>query len=158
MPKKQTTREKRTKRARVLWQQPLLLREEIQANYDTRDAFLRSLPELEAAYTLCADDPRLEDIRISPETAKEALDFYNAVVIDGRHIELLRSDPAEAARRLGLSVKSEILDVLRQGTALRGAKSRVNEYTIVTAIVIIVADQSEGELVIDYSKRVELKA
>jgi hypothetical protein len=147
----------KTKRPKLIWQQPLLLREEIQANYETRDRFMRSLPELEAAYLQCANDPAVSKLSISTPSAEEALRFYNAVVADGRYIEDLKHDPLKAAKSLKLSLSDAAADAIKQGITLKGARSRVNEYTIVTAVVIITLDRVDGDVVIDASRNVEHK-
>ncbi len=153
------TKKRDRKLGQVVWQQPLLLRETIQTNYDTRDTFLRSLPELEAAYVLCIEDPKLKSMHAAPSATKEALRFYNRVVKDGRYIEMLKTDPTEAASKLRVDLSAEANKVLEQGLSLRGARSRVNEFTVVTAIVATLAlAVPEGEIVIDYSKQVGLKA
>ncbi len=157
----ETTPETTTKQAirpRILFRQPLFLRELIQDHYEDRDRFLKSLPELEAAYTLASSDSKLADFKHSPAAVQRALKAYNDIVIDGRYVEVLRTDPAAAAENLGIAIDAEALTVLQQGITLKGADSRVNEFTVVTAIVVLVAESSAaGEIVIDYSKTVEFK-
>lgn len=158
MAEKRRSEARPERRGNVLWQQPLLLREEIQANYEKRDTLLRSLPELEAAFSMCWNDPSAKGIHVSREAAQDALGFYNLVVKDGRYIELLKTFPEEAARKLGVEVKPPTIDVLKRGLKLRGADSRVNEFTVVTAIVATIAlAVPEADVVVDHSKHVELK-
>jgi hypothetical protein len=153
-----TSRDLAAEKARVFWKQPLFYREIIEANYENRDRFVKSVSELEAALSLCLSDPLADEIKASEEVIKETLKFYNLVVKDGRFIETLKSNPEGVAKALCVELSDEAVDLLRVGVKLRGGASAVNEVTIVTITVAeIVLGVVEGEVVVDHSKRVELK-
>lgn len=158
MGKERRQRDIEAEKARVLWQQPLFYREAIAANYETRDKFIKSIPELEAALSLCLSDPAADEIEASEETIKETLNFYNMVVTDGRFIETLKTNPEGVAEKLCVKISKDAIKLLREGVKLKGGTSAVNEVTIVTITVAeIVLGVTEGDVVIDHSKHVELK-
>jgi hypothetical protein len=144
-------------RTRVLYQQPLFLREELRRRWADRHILATSLTELEAFYEEVASDPRTKDLTASREVVDEALRFYNAVVADGRHIYELRTSPREVAKLVDFEVSDEAAELVSKAAWMTG-EAQSNDVTIVLAIVIvIVAFDEPGDVVIDWSQRVEFK-
>jgi hypothetical protein len=142
---------------RVLYQQPLFLREELRRRWADRHVLATSATELEAFYEEVAADPRVRELSVSKDVAQEALAFYNATVADGRHIYDLRTDPVDVARRLDYEVSDEAAQLVSKAAWMTG-EAESNDVTIVLAIVIvIVCFDDPGEVVIDWSQQVEFK-
>jgi hypothetical protein len=142
---------------RLLYQQPLFLREELRRRWADRHVLATSATELESFYEQVAADPRVRELSAPREVVQEALAFYNAVVTDGRHIYELRTDPQQVARLLDYEVSAEAAELVSRAAWITG-EAQSNDVTIVLAIVIvIVAFDDPGEVVIDWSQRVEFK-
>lgn len=142
---------------RVLYQQPLFLREELRRRWADRHVLATSVTELESFYEEVAADPRSGELGASREVVHEALAFYNTVVADGRHIYELRTDPQEVARLVDYDVSAEAAELVSRAAWITG-EAQSNDITIVLAIVIvIVAFDEPGEVVIDWSQQVEFK-
>ncbi|MGW1270857.1 hypothetical protein [Streptomyces sp. NPDC002491] len=142
---------------RILYQQPLFLREELRRRWAERHMLATSATELESFYEQVVADPRSSELGASREVVQEALAFYNAVVADGRHIYDLRTDPQQVARTVGHEVSDEAAELVSRAAWITG-EAQSNDVTIVLAIVIvIVAFDEPGEVVVDWSQRVEFK-
>jgi hypothetical protein len=71
----------------------------------------------------------------------------------------MKSDPEQVASKLNVQISSETVDAVLQGAKLQGAATRFNEVTITTiTVATIVLAVPDGDIVIDYSKHVTLKA
>jgi preprotein translocase subunit Sec61beta len=53
-------------------------------------------------------------LRYSEEEVREAIKFYNRVVVDGRYISLLEADPKAAAFLLRIDVPERTFEILRE--------------------------------------------
>jgi hypothetical protein len=102
------------------------------------------------------------DFSSDEATASEAAEFYNRVIADGRYVAMLESDPAEAARRLDMSVSEECVALIdRVVNASRDdGRAAISPGGVVVAVVIVLvfiarAPEPE-EVVIDASGRLKL--
>lgn len=75
-------------------------------------------------------DPRLADI--PADVAEEVLDLYNDVVGDGRYIGEFQHDPRGVAKKLGLKVSKDALDLV---TAI--SRRMDGDVGIVAAAVVV---------------------
>jgi len=91
----------------------------------------------------------LEDV--DEAVRAEALDFYNAVIADGRFVALLETDPRSAAESLEKRVSSRALDVISEiNTQIGGPVEGPVEAVIAVAVVIVLAPKIPAEgIVID---------
>ena len=143
----------------ISYKQPLFVRESLEHRWKERHNFVRSVSELEAFCQIVAKDPKLKNITLTEPVAREALDFYNQVVADGRFIWHLRDQPDQVAKNLGLQVSDEARSVVSQAAKLTGVGAD-NDVTIVVAIAIVIVaakPQNVQEVVIDHSQALELK-
>jgi len=145
-------------RASVLFQHQLV-REESPQVAKRRNVLLNSVPQIEKAYARALADPNIPPIGKSPDTAEEALRFYNAVVTDGRYIALLATEPREAAGKLNLKVSPEALNLVRSlAHQVRGPGPAEGPVEAVIAIaVVILWKPARGETVLDSSALVAHK-
>lgn len=144
---------------RVSFKQPLFPREALQERWDDRHRLAKSQDELANFYRRVEEDPRLKEIDADETVAREMLEFYNAVVIDGRYIFDLREGPERAAEELGLQPSPEALKLVSQAARLTGEQGS-NDVTIAVAVAIVIVcavPAKEAEVVVDWTQQVELK-
>jgi hypothetical protein len=143
----------------VSFKQPLFRRDALRARWDDRHRLITSEHELAAFYEHVKDDPRLKEIDADEEVAREALEFYNAVVVDGRYIYDLREGPERAAEALKLRPSDKALQLVSTAAKMTGEQGS-NDITIAVAVVIVIVcavPGKEAEVVIDWTQQVELK-
>ncbi len=123
----------------------------------------RALPQIESYYEELRRSKQEALGGISPDQADEALDFYNAVVADGRYVDLLRESPKEAADQLGMDISDEVLRAVRVVSDRLGVGGPVEgpvEAVIAVAVVIVLAPKlpagAEG-LVIEDNARITVR-
>lgn len=123
----------------------------------------RALPQIESYYDKmrCSEREALGDI--SSDDAHEALDFYNAVVADGRYVDLLRKSPREAAEKLGMQISDDVLravETVSRRVVGSGPAEGPVEAVIAVAVVIVLAPKlpagAEG-LVIEDNARLAVR-
>jgi hypothetical protein len=77
---------------------------------------------------------------VEAEAMREAVDFYELVVKDGRYVSLLATDPKAAANLLGADVSDEVisnLSKLREGMFLRCTSEQMGLYAGIAATIVI---------------------
>jgi hypothetical protein len=129
-----------------------------------RNTLLNSVADIEKAYTKAAADPKLSLPGVSRRNRLDALKFYNAVVTDGRYIDLLATAPQTAADKLGLKISKKTIDLVEQifrgvhgpGT-VQGPVEAVIAVAVVVAVAISGRDRIDERIVIDSSANVALK-
>jgi len=125
-----------------------------------RDILLKALPQIETYYKQLSRSKLTALDQLPAAARKSALALYNKVVSDGRYVELLRTDPAAAAAKLGVKVDpghwraiQSIADKIRNpGGPVEGP----TEAVIAVVVVIACAKPAEG-VVIDESAAVRAK-
>jgi hypothetical protein len=157
-------------RPEVLFQQSIFKRETLMEKWPHLHRVISNGDELAAAFEaaqqhpMWRDDPRLADL--SPDTAQEVLDLYNAVIADGRYLAEFQADPGAVAKRLGLKVSDEAVGVVSTvASRMDGDVGVVGAAVVVsvavvgiavtTAIVSSAADP-RARILIDESGRVKL--
>jgi hypothetical protein len=83
--------------------------------------------------------------------AQHALDVYNKVVADGKHVKEFASNPASAADKLGLKLTPAQVSRIQAATSVAGGGAAADtvELVAVAIIVLVLADVPDRELVID---------
>jgi hypothetical protein len=145
--------------SRVSFKQPLFRGDELEKRWEDRHRLVRSQDELATFYRRVEEDPRLKDINADEAVAKEMLEFYNAVVVDGRFIYELREEPERVAEALALQPSPEALELVSRAARMTGEQSS-NDITIAVAVVIVIVcavPGQETEVVVDWTQQVELK-
>jgi hypothetical protein len=100
----------------VVFQEAVFKRERLLEKWPHLHRTINSGDEVAAAFEaarrhpMWRDDPRLADL--APGTAREVLDFYNAVITDGRYIAEFQTNPGRVAKRLRLDVSAEAVRVI----------------------------------------------
>lgn len=140
----------------ILFQEPLLLREELRKRWDDRHVLATSRTELEAFYENVRNDPRTRELAVDQRVVEQALEFYNSVVADGRNIYDLRTDPRSVAERLGVEVTDAAAELISKAAWMTG-EAESNDITIVLAIVIVVVVAVPERVVIDWSQQLDVK-
>lgn len=140
----------------ILFQEPLLLREELRKRWDDRHVLATSRTELEAFYENVRNDPRTRELAADQRVVEQALEFYNSVVADGRNIYDLRTDPRSVAERLGVEVTDAAAELISKAAWMTG-EAESNDITIVLAIVIVVVVAVPERVVIDWSQQLDVK-
>lgn len=140
-----------------------------QQTVDTTEELLRKWPNLGTVVSI--DDLRtglsfyksrgLKDFAADKQTAAEALEFYNAVIADGRFVGFMATDPAQAADRLFMQVRPEVTDLIRNSVALSqdGGPQAISPGGVVVAVVIVlvlVYSAPEPTIVVDQSGLVKV--
>ena len=100
----------------------------------------------------------------SGEDATAALDFYNAVVEDGRYVALLATEPETVAGLLKKEVSGRTIEIIKEGTRefLPGdlrANVAVTVVTVGVAVTVAVVTKGKNpieELIIDHSCMVKV--
>ena len=144
---------------RVSFKQPLFRQEELHRRWDDRHRLATSQDELASFYRWVEEDPRLKEIDADEAVGREALEFYNAVVVDGRFIYDLREQPERVAEQLDLRPSAEALKLVSEAARLTGEQGS-NDITIAVAVVIVIVcavPGREAEVVVDWTQQVELK-
>ncbi len=144
---------------RVSFKQPLFRSDELQHRWDDRHKLVTSQDELANFYRRVEEDPRMEGIEPDETVAQEMLEFYNAVVLDGRFIYDLREEPERVANELGLQPSADALELVGRAARMTGAQGS-NDITIAVAVVIVIVcavPGKEAEVVVDWTQQVELK-
>jgi hypothetical protein len=144
---------------RVSFKQPLFGSDELQRRWNDRHRLVKSRDELATFYRQIEEDPRLADLDVDEGVATEMLDFYNAVVVDGRYIYDLREEPNRAAEALGLRPSNQALELVSRAARMTGEQGS-NDITIAVAVVIVIVcavPGQEAEIVVDWTQQVELK-
>lgn len=124
-----------------------------------REALLKAIPKIDQHYARLRKMKLPEVDELSTSARKQALNLYNKVVADGRHIELLRTDPAAAAKKLGIKVSEEaILAIDAVASALRKPGTVMGPLEAVIAVVVVIAwaKPSEG-IVIDEAANIRVR-
>ncbi len=83
--------------------------------------------------------------------AQHAVQVYNKVIADGRHVKDFARDPAGTAQKLGLNLsaaQASQIQAVAHGAA-GGAAADTVELVAVAIIVLVLADVPDRELVID---------
>jgi hypothetical protein len=144
---------------RVYFKQPLFRREALSERWDVRHKLVSSQDELAQFYRTVEEDPRLKEIEPDQAVAQEMLEFYNAVVVDGRYIYDLREGPERVAKELGLQPSGEALELVSRAARMTGEQAS-NDITIAVAVAIVIVcavPGKEAEVVVDWTQQVELK-
>lgn len=100
--------------------------------------------------------------RFSKKEVKELLNFYNAVIKDGRYIANMQSNPAKVARKLKIRISKNILKDFQYASSL--VENRIDRnasVAVVAAAVIVIVLQTTkiapgDELVLDRSGIIKL--
>jgi hypothetical protein len=125
-----------------------------------RDILLKAIPKIEEYYTTLSRRKLTELDAMPPKARKAALDLYNKVVADGRYVDLLRTDPAAAAKKVGAKIDPDDWRVIQSvADKIRNPGGPVEgptEAVIAVVVVIACAKPSEG-VVIDESAMVQAK-
>jgi hypothetical protein len=121
----------------VVFQQSLVSGEYGNEKWPHLKKLITSRDELAAAYERAARDPKWKQdpllAKLEPGTAKEILDFYNAVVADGRYVAELQTDPQAAARKLRLDISDRAFETIKSLVKLPGD----NTMSVVAAAVVV---------------------
>ena len=140
-----------------------VLRKESPAVTKRRNALLRLIPDIEKRYAKAITNTKLRALGKAPkEVSDAALQFYNAVVADGRYISFLAKDPQKAAEKLGLHVDPKALGFVQAlVTQVRGSVTVEGPTEAVIAIAVVIASavlaREQEEIVIDSSAQISLK-
>jgi len=100
--------------------------------------------------------------KFSKKEVKELLNFYNAVVEDGRYIASLQNNPAKVAKKLKVRISKDILKDFQYASSLIEDQINPNaSVAVVAAAVIVIVLQTTkiapgDELVIDRSGIIKL--
>jgi hypothetical protein len=145
----------------LLFRHPIQVKESA-AVTKRRQIMLQSLPEIAKTYAEALTKKRIQSLAKSSKAGEEALQFYNAVIADGRHIKLLATKPQEAANKLALKVSSEALALVEGLVGAVGGSPKPEgpaEVVIAVAIGVALAARrpEEAGIVIDSSADVSLK-
>lgn len=144
---------------RISFKQPLFRREALHERWDDRHKLVKSQNELANFYRRVEEDPRLQEIDTDESVAQEMLEFYNAVVVDGRYIYDLREGPERVAEELGLQPSPAALELVSKAARMTGEQGS-NDVTIAVAVAIVIVcavPGREAEVVVDWTQQVELK-
>lgn len=147
-------------RGNLTFEQPLG-RPRSEAALQRQATLLQAMPKVEEHFARLSRDRRVRSQKMSSRDADEALRFYNKVVADGRYVDLLNEDPELAARKLGLTIRPDVVAILRNtiGSAHGpGPAEGPIEAVIAVAVVIVkvIANPADG-VVIDASAKVGRK-
>jgi len=118
---------------------------------DRRETLLRAMPKIERYYAHLHENKRIASDDISPKAREEALALYNKVVADGRYVDLLRTNPAAAADKVGVRSSPEAFRAIDEvASQLRDPGGTVEgpvEAVIAVAVVICCAKPAEGVVI-----------
>lgn len=123
------------------------------------ETLIKAIPKIDAYYSQLKKAKLTEVDELSTSARRQALNLYNKVITDGRYAELLKSDPAAAAKKLGINVSAGALSAIDAVAAeLRkpGTVEGPVEAVIAVAVVIACAKPAEG-IVIDGSANIRAK-
>lgn len=125
-----------------------------------REVLSRALPKIEQYYSNLSKNRHLAGDAISREAREGALELYNKAVTDGRYVDVLEKDPAEAAKKLGVQASPEALRAIEviagEMRSPGGSVEGPVEAVIAVAVVIACAKPAEG-VVIEESARVRAR-
>ncbi len=123
----------------------------------------RALPQIETYYDRLRRSERDSLGDVTADDAQEALEFYNAVVADGRYVDLLRQSPREVADKLGIRVSDDVVRAVERVAGridVGGPVEGPVEAVIAVAVVIVLAPKipagAEG-VVIEENARVSVR-
>jgi len=108
-------------------------------------AHIKSQSELDAIFskaTKAADKVRSGD-------AKHALEIYNKIVADGRHVKDFAANPATTAEKLGLKLSASEVAQVQAVLGKGGAVSDTVDLVAVAIIVLVLARVPDYEIVVD---------
>jgi hypothetical protein len=115
-----------------------------------RKILVKALPKIEQYYERLSKSEHIAGESITPKAREQALELYNKVITDGRFVDLLRSDPAGAAVKIGLKVTPEAtraISVIEGELRDPGTVEGPVEAVIAVAVVIACAKPAEGVIV-----------
>lgn len=125
-----------------------------------RDILFKAIPEIEKYYKRLSSANLKALDELPTKARKAALELYNKVVSDGRYVDLLRTDPEAAAKKVGMKIDPShwraIQSVADRITNPGGPVEGPLEAVIAVVVVIAWAKPSEG-VVIDESAMINAK-
>ena len=88
-----------------------------------------------------ASQPDFAPSRFTEKEMREAVDFYNHVVRDGRYIGILGTDPEGAAKLLGIPISAKIKEILAYAKFIAPGVPVEDggDYAIAIAISVVVS-------------------
>ena len=123
---------------KVVFEQSLFAPEIIKQKWPDLQHMITCRDELAAAFDRQARHPKWREdpllANMTRETGREMLDFYNAVVADGRYIADLATDPKRVARRLKLDVSDLVFETIKSTIRLPGDDKAM---TVVGAAIVV---------------------
>lgn len=145
---------------RISFQQSLFARERLRGRWPALSKFISSSSEVEAGYgsMLQQVEGKLD---ITKGAAKEALDFYNRVVVDGRYINEMLEKPDAVAERLGLKISDEAkksFQTISQAGKVGSVMNPIEVVAIAVAVTVVIVKGSDPmeEIVINESGMIRM--
>lgn len=111
-----------------------------------RATLLSAVPDISKSYDRLSRNTRLAALKLPTPVLRETLDFYNAVVTDGRYVKYLVNAPATAAEKLGKTLSAAAQESLARVIKAVGPGTVEGpvEAVIAVAVVIACARPSDG--------------
>ncbi len=123
-----------------------------------RSVLKKSISQIEDAFLRLRGDPHTKKMAGSPTASADALRFYNEVVVDGRYIDELATNPGMVAEKLGAKITQEALELMRNIRGQAPIRSDGPVEAVIAIAVVVLADRPVSEvtkpLVLDSSGEV----